>query len=90
MEQRNVWSRTLGETHVLPILDTVLLLQQPYYFWKQSSFPLIIGSDTVISVQLMQLKESFDQSDYFRDTLLSSRLFKLTEESKEQQRQKYL
>lgn len=48
MEQRNVWSRILSETHVLPILDAVLLLQQPYYFWKQSSFPLIIESNSNI------------------------------------------
>lgn len=78
MEQRNVWSRILSETHVLPILDAVLLLQQPYYFWKQSSFPLIIESNSNICT-INAIKEVIWSTELLSGTLLSSRLLhKLT------------
>lgn len=78
MEQRNVWSCILSETHVLPILDAVLLLQQPYYFWKQSSFPLIIESNSNICT-INAIKEVIWSTELLSGTLLSSRLlYKLT------------
>lgn len=78
MEQRNVWSRILSETHVLPILDAVLLLQQPYYFWKQSSFPLIIESNSNICT-INAIKGVIWSTELLSGTLLSSRLlYKLT------------